>query len=136
MDFFNIELNEKEIRGMSSLGLAHIGDVVFELLVRSKLALSGDVTAARLHRDTVKIVAAPAQARAAERIVIHLTEEETAIFRRGRNAKVNSVPKAATLGEYHEATALESLFGYLYLKGRKERINELFNLMMEDNDAD
>ena len=64
-----------------------------------------------------------------------MTEEEFAVFRRGRNAKVNSVPKAATLGEYHEATALETLFGYLYLTGRRERINELFCKMTEEDDA-
>ena len=135
MDFFDINLNENEIRKMSSLGLAHIGDAVFELLVRSKLALLGDATAARLHRDTVKLVAAPAQAKAAEKILASLTDEELAVFRRGRNAKVNSVPKAATLFEYHEATALETLFGYLYLTGRRERINELFCKMTEEDHA-
>ena len=75
---------------------------------------------------------APAQAQRAERILPRLTEEELAVFRRGRNAQVHSIPQHASRGQYAEATALEALFGYLYLQGRQERINQLFLWMMEE----
>ena len=135
MDLFEMRMNKTELSDMSSLALAHVGDAVFELLVRVRLAKNGGGTAARMHKNTVKLVSAPAQAKAAKKITGILTDEELAVFRRGRNAKVNSVPHAATLGEYHEATALEALFGYLYLTGQRERISELFDMMMEGNDA-
>ena len=77
----------------------------------------------------------PPQARRAERILSRLTEEEHAVFRRGRNAHVHSVPQNASRSEYQEATALEALLGYLYLLGRRERINELFNSMMEEDET-
>ena len=135
MDLFDIKIGKTAIAAMSSLALAHIGDAVYELLVRTHLAEAGNSTAARIHRESVKMVAAPAQARAAEKILSALTDEEAAVFRRGRNVKVNSVPHAATPGEYHEATALEALFGYLYLNGNRERISELFEMMMEGGHA-
>lgn len=135
MDLFDMKMNKTELSDMSSLALAHVGDAVFELLVRARLAKNGGGTAARMHKNAVKLVAAPAQAKAAKKITGILTDEELAVFRRGRNAKVNSVPHAATLSEYHEATALEALFGYLYLTGQRERISELFDKMMEGNDA-
>ena len=78
------------------------------------------------------LVRAPEQARRAERILSRLTEEEAAVFRRGRNAQVHTVPRGASRGEYAEATALEALMGYLYLQGRQERINQLFLWMMEE----
>jgi ribonuclease-3 family protein len=86
-----------------------------------------------LHRATVELVKAPAQAQRAEKILPLLTEEELAVFKRGRNANVNSIPHNASRGDYLRATALECLLGHLYLNGEKERINELFTLMMEED---
>ena len=101
-------------------------------MVRSWLCLHGKATNKGLHKATVKYVAAPAQAAAAEKIIPLLTEEEGDVFRRGRNTSPHSVPKAASREEYQTATALEALFGYLYLQGRTERLNELFTRMMEE----
>lgn len=130
-DFLNLHLSAQEINAVSNLGLAHIGDCVYELLVRSRLVTGGTLTNKRLHAATVEYVSAPAQARAMETLLPHLTEEETAVFRRGRNTRVNSVPKRADLADYHAATGLECLFGWLYLNGAHERINELFSLAVE-----
>ncbi len=132
MDHFNIELGEKDVLGISSLGLAHVGDGVYELMVRTHLAVSGRETNHSLHRATVRLVSAPAQAAAAERVQPALTGEEAEVFRRGRNARVHAVPRGATPGQYHAATALEALFGYLWLRGRRERLNELFAMIMEE----
>ncbi len=120
---------------MSVLGLAHIGDAVYELLIRTWLCTKGKTTSKGLHFETVSYVRAPAQARAVAIIMDKLTEEELAVFKRGRNAKVNSVPKNADISEYHSATGLETLFGYLYLKGERNRIDELFAMIVEDNYA-
>jgi len=135
MDYFDVRLPEGQLREMSSLGLAHVGDAVYELMVRTMLAGRGVETAARLHRETVKRVAAPAQAAAAEKMLPLLTDEERDVFRRGRNAKVHGVPSASTDGQYHEATALEALFGWLWLTGRKERLCVLFEGMTEEKNA-
>lgn len=131
MDYFTLSLNAEELRSISCLGLAHIGDGVYELMVRSWLCLHGKLTSRDLHRETVRYVCAPAQAAAAEKILALLTEEEAVIYRRGRNAHVHSVPRGANVGEYHSATGLEALFGWLYLQGRRDRLNVLFDAMME-----
>lgn len=131
-DYFNMALTGDELATVSTLGLAHIGDGVYELLTRTMLCAHGKATAHNLHRQTVQRVCAPAQARAMELIEPLLTEEEHAVYKRGRNAKVNSVPKNASVGDYHAATGLEALFGYLYLNGRLDRINELFAVISED----
>ena len=106
--------------------LAHIGDGVYELLTRTYLAESGVTAVNKLHRATVSHVCAPAQARAAEAIQPILTGEELEVYRRGRNTRVNSVPKAADLAQYHAATGLEALFGWLWLRGERARAEELF----------
>lgn len=131
-DYFQLEADQETILGISNLGLAHLGDAVFELMVRSKLCLEGKATAKGLHRAAVKYVAAPAQARATEKVLSILTEEERDVFRRGRNASPHAVPQNASREEYQTATALETLFGWLYLKGRRDRLNELFAIMMEE----
>lgn len=131
-DYFNLEATRDQLMGMSNLGLAHLGDGVYELMVRSWLCLSGKATAKNLHRATVKYVAAPAQAERCEKILSILTEEEGDVFRRGRNTAPHAIPKAASRGQYQTATALECLFGWLYLQGRTERLNELFARMMEE----
>lgn len=131
MNYFSIQLTQDEIRNISSIGLAHLGDAVFELLVRSYLCAHGKATGKGLHRATIELVCAPAQARFAEKILPQLTEEELAVFRRGRNANVHSIPRHASRAEYQQATALEALIGWLYLQGEKDRINELFCVMLE-----
>ena len=131
-DYFAVRLPEDDIRAISSIGLAHIGDGVYELLVRTYLCAHGKATGKELHRATVQLVCAPEQARRAQRILPHLTEEEQEVYRRGRNAHVHSIPQHASRTEYQQATALEALLGWLYLGGRRERINELFETMMEE----
>ena len=133
-DYFNMILGEDEIRAISSIGLAHLGDAVYELLVRTWLCAHGKATGKGLHRATVELVRAQAQAERGERILPLLTEEELAVFKRGRNAHVNTVPHSASRSDYLKATALECLFGWLYLRGGKERINRLFAVMMEEDD--
>ena len=131
-EYFSVRLPDDEIRAISSIGLAHLGDAVFELLVRTYLCAHGKATGKGLHRATIELVCAPAQARAAEKILPLLTEEEQEVFRRGRNANVRAIPRNASRAEYQQATALESLFGWLYLRGEKLRIEELFRVMMEE----
>jgi ribonuclease-3 family protein len=133
-DYFHLNADRETLLNLSSLGLAHLGDSVFELMVRSWLCLHGKAKANQLHRATVRYVAAPAQAARVRRILPVLTQEEHDVFRRGRNTAPHSVPKAASRGEYQTATGLEALFGWLYLQGRTERLNELFALMMEGED--
>ena len=132
MDYFRLSAGEDTLEHISALGLAHLGDGVYELMVRSWLCLRGKATNAGLHRAAVKYVSAPAQAKLAHVILPILTEEEQAVYRRGRNSHTAAIPKGASVGEYHAATALEALFGWLYLQGRTDRINELFAVMMEE----
>lgn len=134
-DYFHLNAERETLLNISSLGLAHLGDSVFEIMVRSWLCLQGKAKVKDLHRATVKYVAAPAQAERFERIASILTEEEQDVFRRGRNTAPHSVPKAATRGQYQTATGLEALFGYLYLQGKTERLNELFERMMDNENA-
>ena len=131
-NYFHPELGRERILEISSIGLAHMGDAVFELLVRSWLCAHGGATGRGMHRAAVALVCAESQAEKAERIKPLLTEDEKAVFRRGRNAQVHTVPHHASRAQYGEATALEALLGWLYLQGRTERINELFCTMMEE----
>ena len=135
MDYFHLNASREELLNMSSLGLAHLGDGVFELMVRAWLCLHGKVKVKDLHRATVGYVAAPAQAAAMERLLPLLTDEETDVYRRGRNTAPHSVPRAATRAQYQSATGLEALFGWLYLQGRIDRLNELFQLIMEPEET-
>lgn len=131
-DYFHLSASRDEVTAISNLGLAHLGDAVFELMVRSRLCLRGKATSRGLHKATVGYVAATAQAKAAEKILPLLTGEEADVFRRGRNTKPHSVPRAAGREEYQTATAVEALFGWLYLRGETARLNELFEVMMGD----
>jgi len=133
-DYLHPNLNNGELAAMSALGLAHIGDAVFELMVRTWLTTRGTVTAKRLHSRTVAFVSAKAQAQAAGRILPNLSEEELGVFKRGRNSHVNSVPRGSTYEEYHTATGIETLFGYLYLSGRIDRLHELFEMVTEEEE--
>ena len=131
-NYFEPTLTDDQLRAISSIGLAHLGDGVFEILVRTWLCTHGKATGKGLHRATIEIVCAESQARRAERILPELTEEEAAVYKRGRNAQVHSIPNHASRAQYSAATALEALFGWLYLRGERERINELFCKMMEE----
>lgn len=116
---------------MSMLALAHVGDAVYELLTRSMLCQEGSFAVATLHKKTVQLVRAEAQAQAASALADVLAPEEYAVYKRGRNTRVNSLPKHADPGQYHAATGLEALFGWLYVQGNIDRINQLFALIME-----
>ncbi len=131
MDYFHLNTTADQRAAISSLGLAHLGDAVFEVMVRSWLCLHGKASARGLHKATVRYVAAPAQARAAEKVLPLLSEEEHDVVRRGRNTSPHSVPQNASRAEYQAATGLEALFGWLYLQGKTDRLNELFSVMME-----
>lgn len=130
-NYFQMNLTQQQINAFSNLGLAHIGDGVYELLCRSYLCADGKHTVGQLHKETVQLVKAPTQAKLVEKLLPILSEEELAYYRRGKNAHVHAVPKGATPAEYAKATGLETLFGALYLAGRTDRINELFHVMME-----
>ena len=131
-NYFENTLSDDQLRSISSIGLAHMGDAVFELLVRTWLCAGGKATGRGLHRATVALVCAPRQAELAEKILPLLTQEEQDVFRRGRNAQVHSIPSHASRAQYSTATALEALFGYLYLGGEVSRLRELFGLVMEE----
>lgn len=131
-NYFQGNLTGMQVNEISNLGLALVGDGVYELMCRTYLCLGGDHTVKNLHKDTVAMVNAPAQAKFADKIKNILTEEEMAFFRRGKNAHTHAAPKAATRQEYAKATGLEALFGALYLMGRTDRLNELFSKMIEE----
>ena len=123
----------ENLREISVQGLAHVGDAVFELMTRTWLCTTGTSTAKNLHDRAVMLVSAKAQAAAAEKITGDLNGEESAVYKRGRNTHVNSVPKGSTHDEYHCATGIEALFGYLYLSGKTDRMNELFKMIVEES---
>ena len=131
MDYFKPDMTALDANKLRMLALAHVGDAVYELLTRTMLCTRANSSVAQLHKQTVSYVNAPAQARAVEKILPLLDSEEASVYRRGRNAKVNSVPHNADIGQYHAATGLEALFGWLYLQGRTERAEEFFRAIME-----
>ena len=130
-NYFQMHMEKRQIDAISNLGLAHIGDGVIELLVRSWLCGHGGKNVGKLHGDTVRLVKAGAQAKFAEAMLPLLTEEEKALYRRGRNSHVHQVPKSSNPAEYAKATGVEAMFGGLYLAGETERINEIFVTVME-----
>ena len=132
-NYFEMTLPKAQVDAISNLGLAHMGDCVYELLCRAYLCARGEKKVDRLHAQTIRMVRASAQAQFADKMLAHLSEEELAYYRRGKNAHVHAVPKGATPAEYARATGVEALFGALFLLGRKERANEIFNLVMEED---
>ncbi|MCL2627543.1 MAG: ribonuclease III [Oscillospiraceae bacterium] len=128
-DYLKPEL-KSELREISTLALASIGDAVFDLMVRTYLCESGIWAADKLHSRTVEYVSAKAQAKAAQALLSVLTDEETQMYKRGRNSNTGHTPKSSTHKEYHTATAVETVFGYLYLSGNTKRLNELFEIMI------
>lgn len=128
MRFIDKKVNAKQL---SPLNLAFVGDCIYEILVRETLVTDANRPVNDLHKESVKFVSAKAQTEAFEKIKNCLTEEEMAIYKRGRNAKVGHSPKSATEGEYHCSTGVETLFGYLYLTDNTERLKELFAIISE-----
>jgi ribonuclease-3 family protein len=131
-NYFKMNLEKKDIDAISNLGLAHMGDCVFEILCRGYLCAKGEKTVDRLHRDTIHMVKASSQAKFVDKLLPHLTEGELAYYRRGKNAHVHAVPKGATAAQYAKATGVEALFGALHLAGKDDRANELFCAVMEE----
>ena len=120
MDYFHLSAPKQDLLNMSSLGFAYLGDAVYEVMVRAWLCLHGKLTPGRQHKAALL-----------ERILPLLTQEEAQVLKRGRNASPHSYPKGATRQEYLAATGLETLFGWLYLRGETDRLNTLFETMME-----
>ena len=131
-NYFEMNLSRQDINAISNLGLAHMGDCVFEILCRAYLCAKGGKNVGNLHRDTISMVKATSQAKFMDKLLPHLNEEELSWYRRGKNSHVHAVPKSCTPAEYAKATGLEALFGALYLSGQTDRINELFKLVMEE----
>ena len=131
MSGVHVPLDDDRLNALGVLNLAHMGDAVYELLVRDRLTRENALSVKDQHRRTIEYVAAAAQAAALERIAPALTEEERHVVRRGRNARVHGVPSGCTIAEYHAATALETLFGWLWLRGETARIAELFGIIWQ-----
>ena len=127
-----MNMSKAEIDAISNLGLAHMGDCVYEMLVRAHLCAEGNKTVAQLHKLTITMVKATYQAAFVDKMLPLLTEDEMTYYRRGKNSHVHAVPKSATPAQYAKATGLEAMFGYLFLSGKKERANEIFNLVMKE----
>ena len=117
---------------LSPLTLAFVGDGVYDLMVRERLVCQANRQAGKLHKLAVEQVKCQAQAQRMEKILPLLTEEEQSVYKRGRNAHTTHTPKNATSADYHSATGMEALFGYLYFKGRLKRLRELFVLMCQE----
>ena len=128
MRFTEKDINPKQL---SPLNLAFIGDCVSEMLVRETLVVEANRPVNDLHRESVKYVSAKAQTEAYDKIKDVLTDDEVAVYKRGRNAKVGHNPKSASQGEYHIATGIEALFGYLYLTEQQDRLKELFKIISD-----
>ena len=126
---FNIK--EVDIRTYSPLTLAYIGDGIFDLVIRSVVVGKGNTKASQLHYQTSHIVKAETQAKIMEVLESELTEEETDVYRRGRNAKSPTMAKNASMADYRKATGFEALMGYLYLKDDFARVVELTKLGIE-----
>lgn len=123
---------EKNPKLMSPLALAFLGDAVYELYARRYIVEREDCPVGRLHLKTVELVNAGAQSAAFARLEAVLTEEEMAVYKRGRNANGQSTPKHADIGDYRRATGVEALFGYLFLKGEEARLAELFSITLAE----
>ena len=123
-----------DTENLSPLTLAFMGDTVFDMFVREQLICQANRPVNALHSSATRLVKASAQSKAMDKIMDMLTEKELTVFKRGRNAHTNHRAKNASEGDYHRATGLEALFGYLYLKGEIERLRELFNVISDEQD--
>lgn len=125
-----------DLRTISPLTLAFVGDAVYDLIVREMLVCEANRPVGALNNEKIQIVRCEAQAKTANRLIPMLNDEELSAFKRGKNAHAQTVPKHADKVDYHTATGLEALFGYLYLKGEIDRIRELFTAgQQEDNES-
>lgn len=122
---------ECDPKQLSPLTLAFVGDCVFELFVRERLVCQANCPVNALHKNSVAQVCCQAQAKSMEKLIPVLTEREFQMFKRGRNATTSHVPKNASSKDYHTATGLETMFGYLYLNGEIARLRELFSMICE-----
>ncbi len=120
-----------KVNEYSPLVLAYVGDAVYELYVRKHITKDNNIQVDKLHKKAVSVVKSSAQAKSYHIIENMLTEEEVAVFKRGRNAK-SSVPKNSDMSEYKTATGLEALIGYIYLKGDTNRLDEIMNLILSE----
>jgi len=134
MELLKPALERRDVLMRNALALAHVGDGVYELMVRTRLCSEAVYSNSKQHKLTLRFVSAEAQAEAMERMLPHLTEEERDFFMRGRNAHTGNVPKHAGPAVYHAATGLESLFGALWLMGRNERLEELFAIAWDNKE--
>lgn len=128
------DCKEVDIRTYSPLTLAYIGDAVYDLIIRSVVVERSNKPAAKLHKTVIIYVNAKTQAKMIEALEDELSEDELAVYHRGRNAKSYTVAKNASVAEYRKATGLEALFGYLYLSGEMDRLLSLINLALEKID--
>ena len=127
------KLTEREANTYSPLTLAFLGDSVYDTLVREYLLKQANMPVAKLHSAKIKLVCAEFQSRAYDLVAEKLSEHELSVLKRGRTATGNTVPKHADAAEYRRATALECLFGYLYLTGKNDRIRELFEIIINSD---
>ena len=125
------QIQKQEIRSYSPLTLAYIGDGIYDLIIRSAVVGKGNMKASDLHRRTSQLVKAKTQADMAHILEPELSEEELAVYKRGRNAKSPTMAKNATMHDYRHATGFEALMGYLYLENRVERMIELIKMGLE-----
>lgn len=135
MDKYELSLrpiNENNAKTINPVSLAYLGDTVYDLYIRTYLVKNKLGNVNTLHTYASSMVNAKAQAVAAEFILTYLSEEEKAIFRRGRNAKSGGVPKNMEVVDYRKATGIESVLGYLYVLGRQERLNALMKLIIDN----
>lgn len=116
--------------------LAFLGDAVYEMLVRGYIVEKHNYNVHIAHKEAIKFVSAKSQAKYIKKIEAELTDEEISVYKRGRNAKITSPPKNQEMIDYRMATGLESLFGYLYLKNRDERILEIFDMIIEKREKE
>lgn len=121
-------IQDVDIRTYSPLTLAYIGDGIYDLIIRTMIVGRGNTKASQLHNHTSHLVKAHSQSVMVEYLMPHLTEDELAVYKRGRNAKSPTMAKNATMSDYRRATGFEALMGYLYLSDRFERIMELVQI--------
>ena len=125
-------LGEVDLRTLSPLTLAFVGDCVYDLILRTVIVERHNASPNQLHREKSRLAKAPAQAEMAEALQEHLTQEELAVYRRGRNAKSHTTAKNASVLDYRKATGLEALYGWLYLSGQEERLLQLLRLSLDE----
>ena len=133
IELINREKSETDINLLSPLTWAYVGDSVYELLIRTHLVNKTKLKPHRLHIEAIKFVKAKSQADILKRLEEHLTDEEKDIVRRGRNAENHHLPKNANVEEYMYSTAFEALIGYLYLSKKDERLKEIFDIILDEN---